>query len=426
MAQGLIIILVLFAGTLGLDQTIKILTNYKLKNKNRSLFIAKLKNAYYIIGGLGLLVLITTMFASFTGDNDVNLVKSIGQGFMDAIREDRRSLLQSDALLVILISSTVFGLIFYGLKKKIASKYILPILSFIMVVEMSIVAKRLFSADDFQKAKPKTQSQSRQPSAADQLIKSDTSNYRVLNLTVSPFNDASTSYFHRSVGGYHAAKLKIYNDLISTHLGQEINSFIQDARKQIISFEKTPVLNMLNTKYFKFNESAQGILINPKALGSAWFIQKLNVVPSSDEELTRLASSDLSREAFVDGSDFDLQSENFTLDSTASVKLEKYTMRRLYFETDNAHDGFLVFSEIYYPKGWIVTIDDVKTPIYRTNYVLRGIKVPKGKHRITMVFEPETYYKTRAINKYATHTISIMWILGLGFLLLKVFRKEGK
>ncbi len=411
MAVSMVILMIVLIAILALDKVYKILKNKKLKDDFKIAFFKKIKKSYFIVAGLSLLVLLSTVTASFSGPNDQQLLKQIGDAFLNAIQEDRKNLLRSDAWQVLLITSVIFGLIYFSLKKKIKLHWAFLGIAFIGLVEMIHQGKEFFYPEKFQK--DKSGIFERKASAADQLILNDTSSYRVINLGVSPFNDGSTSYFHRSVGGYHPAKLRIISDLITLKIGKEINAFAQEAQNNRLAFQAIPVLSMLNTKYIKFNDTQQGIIRNPNALGSAWFVEKRTVLPSSNMEIEQLSLVDLAKEALIDGSDFDLSSQDYTVDSTTSVRLTQYSTRRLRFETTNHHDGFIVFSEIYYPKGWIAKIDGKPTKIYRTNYALRGIEVPKGNHNITMDFEPKIYYKALAIDKYGTYTFSILWTLSV-------------
>ncbi|MFZ4785867.1 MAG: YfhO family protein [Flavobacteriales bacterium] len=216
--------------------------------------------------------------------------------------------------------------------------------------------------------------------------------YRVATLG-DPFNDAITSYYHKSIGGYHGAKLKRYQDLISFHLGKELQ-FIQDTLKSfadVTQLANVPALNMLNTKYLIYNPAAEPIP-NPYACGPAWFVSEIQQVNSADEEITAINGLDPKKKAIV-SKEFAFVKNAGGIDSTATVSLTEYATNRLVYQTKNSVDAPVIFSEIYYPAGWKVTIDGQPAEAFRANYILRGVMVPAGEHKIEWNFEPETFTK---------------------------------
>ncbi len=218
------------------------------------------------------------------------------------------------------------------------------------------------------------------------------SNYRVFNLTVSPFNDASTSYFHKSVGGYHGAKLKRYQELIEFHLSNPINP---------------EVLNMLNTKYVI---TQQGLQVNPGAAGNAWFVGNVKMVKNADEEILALKEFKAKETAIVD-QNFSKLVKALVLDSMAVIKQVSYEPNHLIYESNARLDQLAVFSEIYYP-GWQALIDGKPVDHFRCNYVLRGLLIPAGKHKIEFKFQPE--YVRKSENVTYAGSIGLVLLLSLG------------
>jgi len=224
--------------------------------------------------------------------------------------------------------------------------------------------------------------------AADQQILQDATYYRVMNTTVSTFNDASTSYFHKSIGGYHGAKLKRYQELIERQ----------------ISKGNMNVLNMLNTKYFIVNnpqDNTPAVQINQGALGNAWFVENWKVVPNADAEIAELDSMNTKTTAVIDQRYADEVKglEQNVIDSTASITLnaDGYSPKELKYTSNSSKDRLAVFSEVHYPAGWNAYVDGKLTPHIRLNYVLRGMKVPAGKHEIVFKFEPKVFIEGEQI-----------------------------
>ncbi|HQK98206.1 MAG TPA: YfhO family protein, partial [Bacteroidia bacterium] len=231
-------------------------------------------------------------------------------------------------------------------------------------------------------------SQPFQMTAADQQILQDATYYRVMNTTVSTFNDASTSYFHKSIGGYHGAKLKRYQELIERQ----------------ISKGNMNVLNMLNTKYFIVNnpqDNTPAVQINQGALGNAWFVENWKVVPNADAEIAELDSMNTKTTAVIDQRFADEVKglEQNVIDSTASITLnaDGYSPKELKYTSNSSKDRLAVFSEVHYPAGWNAYVDGKLTPHIRLNYVLRGMKVPAGKHEIVFKFEPKVFIEGEQI-----------------------------
>jgi hypothetical protein len=249
------------------------------------------------------------------------------------------------------------------------------------------------------------------PSQADAAILQDKDpHYRVYNLAPDRFNESKTSYYHRSIGGYHAAKLRIYQDLIETQLSKNPLNIA--------------VLNMLDTKYFLIPDQQGSVTINVQkndsALGAAWFVKQIQTVNGPVEEIKALDNFDPAQTAFIDKA----QNANIpplSFDSSAKISLAKYTNDEIEYVSDTKTDQFAVFSEIYYSAGWNAYVDGKKTPHYKVNYLLRGMAVPAGHHTIVFKFEP-TSYKTG----YTMATIGniLLYIFLMGGIYMSFRKKE--
>jgi hypothetical protein len=249
------------------------------------------------------------------------------------------------------------------------------VIAALVLVDMWQVDKRYLKSDDFVNARQSKAAFA--PSPADQQILADTDpNFRVINLTVSTFNDASTSYHHKSIGGYHGAKLKRYQELIDS----------------CISRNNMEVLNMLNTKYFIMrSEQGPQVQRNPMALGNAWFVSDVKMVDNADAELGALNDTAFSARtlAVVDNRFADqLAGLTVSADSTAAIALESYAPNHLVYGYTASKPGLAVFSEIYFANGWNAYVDGELQPHFRANYVLRAMKLPEGQHSVEFKFEP--------------------------------------
>jgi hypothetical protein len=356
-----------------------------------------LQLAFYIVGGLTLLfALVPSMFFDFVGGQDASLEKN---GWpIDALQSDRAGLLSADAWRSFIFIALTFATLWMYLKNKLQSKYVILIVGVLILADMWTVNKRYLNDDHFvRKSKVETPYQ---PTQADNQILNDKDpNFRVYNQSVSTFNDASTSYFHKSIGGYHGAKLKRYQELIENH----------------ISKGNMAVLNMLNTKYF-INPKGQAQQ-NPGAMGNAWFVNSVNIVPNADAEIDALNNLDVRNKAVVDSRFKDLVIQNSS-NENSSISLTDYEPNYLKYTSTSTSDGIVIFSEIYYEKGWNSYVDGELKPHFRANYVLRGMQVPTGNHIIEFKFEPKTYL----IGESVSLASSIILLLLLGFVSFKEFK----
>jgi hypothetical protein len=363
--------------------------------------LRSLNLAFYIVGGLSLIfALMPSLFFDFVGGQDANLAKN---GWpIDALQADRAGLLSADAWRSFTFITLTFGVMWMFLKSKISSKYVILIVGILVLADMWTVNKRYLNDDNF--ARNSKVQVPYQATAADQQILRDTDpNFRVFNQSVSTFNDASTSYFHKSIGGYHGAKLKRYQELIENH----------------ISKGNMSVLNMLNTKYF-ITPKGQAQQ-NPGAMGNAWFVNEINIVGNADAEIAALDGFKPSNTAIVDAR-FSEQIIDGLDNTASSIVLTEYKPNYLKYNSTTTKEGIAIFSEIYYDKGWNAYVNGELKPHFRANFVLRGMKIPAGNHTVEFKFEPISYHTGETV-AYAS---SIILLLLLGFVSFKGFLPKYK
>lgn len=261
-----------------------------------------------------------------------------------------------------------------------------------------------------------------------QILKDKSLDYRVLNFSSNTFNENETSYFHKSIGGYHAAKLRRYQEVIEAHISPEMNAAmkaIAEAAGDMSAVDGNklfPVINMLNTKYFimPLQGGANAPLPNPYAYGNAWFVDKVSYVNNANEELSALGTTDLRHTVVADKAFSDVLGQSKANDSTAMVRLEKYEPNKLEYSVSSKNGGVVVFSEIYYP-GWNATVDGVEVPVGRANYILRAISVKPGSHKVVLDFHPKSVSVTETIAYIATAILILMFVA-----IVIVKRKESK
>ena len=369
----------------------------------------KLLLSLYITAGLCLFfTLLPGALFSFDSPNDDQLKGSFPDWLLDAIITERENLLRWDAFRSLIIIGAAFGLLWFYTKEKISEVVLLGAFAVLFIFDLGGVDKRYVNGDSFvQKSRVE---KPYQPTEADEFILQDKDpNFRVLNLSVNTFNDASTSYFHKSIGGYHGAKLKRYQELIDS----------------CISRNNMGVLNMLNTKYVIIKDKASGGLrpqLNPEACGNAWFVKEIKLVANADAELNALSDSFNPLKTAIIDELFKDKVSNWkpNQDSTASIKLTEYKPNNLKYEYSTNVENLAVFSEIYYDKGWNAYVDGVLTPHFRANYVLRSMVLPAGKHTIEFKFEPNVYKTGEQIALAA----SILLLLVIGGSVFFEFRKK--
>lgn len=366
-----------------------------IENKNQKEDVFKgLKWSLIITGGLIIILLIPGIL-SFKSDADTQIFQNWPKELVKAFEQDREALFYKDAFrsLIYIFIGTV--LIWLFVKEKIKKEVFLAVLGLTVLIDLAVVDARYLNSDDFVSAR--NEKQPFKENKADKFILKDKDpNFRVLNLTVSPFNDASTSYFHKSIGGYHGAKLRRYQDLIDRVLQKEIAYLINTLQqKDLTEFKIRAVLaqlsglNMLNTKYIIVDPNTYPIL-NEFRLGNAWFVDYIKEVDNADEEIKAVQNFNPEMTAIADKK-FSKQFFKFSKDSSSSIELTEYKPNYLTYKTKTAREQLAVFSEIYYAKGWQAYIDGKPASHFRADYVLRAMKIPVGIHKIEFKFEPEIW-----------------------------------
>ncbi len=365
-----------------------------------------LKNTLYIVGGLALFfTLLGSSWFAFEGGNDAYYEKML-PGISEALIQDRKSLLFKDSLRTLLLVLSTATVLWLYIKEKLKLYPVLGILIILLLFDGIGVAKRYVNADDFKSA-----SKIERPfraTEADKAILQDKTHYRVANFTVNPMNDATTSYFHKSIGGYHAAKPRRYQELFD----------YQIAKNNI------EVLNMLHAKYLILgNDKGQTqVQENPDTYGNAWFVNSVKWVTSADEELQALDSLDKNK-AVLNEKYKPLIPENlWMIDTTATIQLTKYQPNEIHYHSESHIPQLTLFSEMYYPYGWKAFVDGKEYEILRANYVLRALVLPEGAHDIVFKFEPDVVKKGGKISLISYLVFLVILLMGIFF----IFKKKKK
>jgi hypothetical protein len=400
--------------------------------KTTSLFISG-----GIVGGFCLLcALLPDLFASFTSSQDSVFETMLGNSFIQALYEDRKSAFTSDALRSFIFIAIAFVSLFLFAKDKLKKEIIvIVIIGIASVIDLWQVDKRYISNDNYKKP----YELEIQSTPALETIKADVeakniNHYRVYNMAVNTFNDASTSFYVPSIGGYHGAKLQRYQDIISFHLTNpnyvqkdlndtsllktnQIRQFFYTYQQQI-KCPNLQVLNMLDTKYFILPVGQEGgtAIENPEACGAAWFVENIKTVNTADEEILALNDFNPQHTAILN-KEFasQLQNKDFSnADQQATIALQESPNKNpdlKIYKTKSTTAQLCVFSEIYYKEGWKAYIDGKEAPILRANYVLRALEVPAGEHTIELRCEPDTLKTFNIINLIGSILI-VIFVIG--------------
>lgn len=345
------------------------------------------KSLYVVIGIIVVGFAYAHLFTTFEGIRDASYKDY--PGVIDAVLADRKSILFIDSVKSIAFIGICFGLLWLFVKNKLNQTRAIVVLGILILVDLISVNKRYVNSEDFKPARRISKPFVASP--ADQQILKDKSHYRVANFTTSPLRDGRTSYFHKSIGGYHAAKLGRYQELFD----------FQIAKNNIETF------NMLNVKYFILpsNGGKEQVQVNPEANGNVWFINEFKIANSANEEIQTLDSLRTKTQAVVSALDYGKMTTSFDAniqkDSTATISLVKYGLTQLEYESSTQKEQFAVFSEIFYKDGWNAYIDGNLTPHYQVNYVLRGMVIPSGKHTIEFRFEPSVISRGNTITLFS-------------------------
>lgn len=369
-----------------------------------------MKNTVIISGGIIVLLLISKMFVSFSGANDGYMMQQygeIGPQFIQALTEDRQAMYLNDLLRTAALVIGAVAVLYFFYREKLTEKITTLILGVLLVFDLVTIDLNYVNKSNFVNA-----SQVKTPfekSVADEKIQQDKSNFRVFDMQ-GGFNSGKASFFHQSLGGYHAAKPKKIQELYDYQLAKN-------------NYE---VFNMLNVKYI-LSQDEKGMpvsLENPEVNGNAWFVSEIKTVESADALMKALETIKTKQTALVQKGNENLKlSTNYIVDSLATIKLVEAKSNFLKYETTNKNEGVAVFSEIYYPKGWQISLDGKPAEMFEVNYVLRGMKIPAGKHTIIFSFEPEV---VATGSKIALMSSIVMVVLIGGGILYCLRRKENE
>lgn len=383
-----------------------------------------------ITGGICLIIfLVPSLLLNFHSVYDAQFQNQVPEWYYTALLMDRASLASTDALrslIFILLGAALLLWYWKAKNKKTASLIVSAGIAVLILVDLWSVDRRYLNDGNYVKEKAE---ESYKESVADKEIFKDTDeSYRVFGLT-NPWQDTNVSYFHHSIGGYHAVKLRRYQELIDHRLDGEYRNIIGALQKaQTIQdimpvLAASPSLNMLNTRYIIYNPD-QAPIRNPFAYGNAWFVDKIDIVENADAEIEALNTINPLETAVVDKS-FAKDLEGFTphKDSTATIVLEKYRPNRLTYKTKASSEQLAVFSEIYYP-GWKVTIDGKDATHFRADWILRGMLVPAGEHTIVFDFHPDTYVLAANVSAYSSFLILLLLIVAVGWSGWKYWRQQ--
>ena len=400
-----------------------------VKEQARSFYIS-----LGLTGGIALLFALAPgfFFPSYVSSMEMQALQGIPADqlapLLANLEEIRRSVFTSDAwrsFFIIMIGTAVLWL--YGMGKLKAKVTILA-LAVLCLADMWSVNKRYLYDEQF--VEKVQQDNSFKPTETDKAILADkTLDFRVLNLAGNTFNENTTSYWHKSIGGYHAAKLRRYQEMIEEHISTEMNGVFKAVSEAGGDMQKVapsgfPVLNMLNTRYFIFPlQGGKTVPIrNPHTLGNAWFVNEVQYVDNANEEIDALHRIDPAKTAVVDKKFSAEVKSAAETDTLSTIKLTAYEPNDLKYEVNSKTGGTVVFSEIYYP-GWQAYIDGVEAPHGRADYILRAMNVPAGKHVVEFKFDPKSLHVTETVAFVALGVLTCVLVL---FLFLQVRRARRK
>lgn len=375
-----------------------------------------------ITGGICLLLwVMPSMLLDFRSAYDAQFQSQVPEWYYTALLMDRASLASADALrslIFILLGAALLVWFWKSKNKKSTGMFVSAGIALLILVDLWTVDRRYLNDSNYVKEKPQ---EAYKESVADREIFKDTDeSFRVFGLN-NPWQETTVSYFHHSIGGYHAVKLRRYQELIDHRLDIEYRNIVGALQKaqsvdDIYSvLAASPSLNMLNTRYIIYNPD-QAPIRNPYAFGNAWFVDKVDIVENADAEIEALNTINPLQTAVVDKR-FAKELEGFTphKDSTASIVLEKYRPSRLTYKTKADSEQLAVFSEIYYQPGWKAFVDGKEVPHFRVDWILRGMLIPAGEHTVVFEFYPDTYVLAANISAYSSFLILLLLIVAVGW-----------
>ena len=378
--------------------------------------------SFGLTGGIALLFALmpTVFFSDFISAAELEALKGIPADYLAPLESNLRSIREgifvADCWRSFWIIAIGMALLLLYRYRKLKAEYMVGAMVLLCLIDMWQVNKRYLNDGMFVEKSVREQAQPM--TETDRLILRDKDlDYRVLNLASNTFNENETSYYHKSIGGYHAAKLRRYQDLIDNYIAPEMQRLMSALAKAGGDMTKVkgdsifPVLNMLNAKYFivPLQDNKTVPIQNPYVLGNAWFVDKLNYVNNANQELEALGKLNLRHEAVADARFKAVLGEATPQDSTSVVKLTAYAPNQLTYEVKSATGGVMVFSEIYYPE-WTATVDGKPAEIGRADYVLRALKVDKGQHQVVLTFDPKSVKQTETV-AYAAYVVLLLVVL---------------
>ena len=387
--------------------------------------------SFALTGGVAALFALfpTLFFSDFISSQEMRALSTLPQEYIapivENLREMRRAVFTADCWrsAFIIIIGTLCLLLFKA--KKLKAGYMVGAITLLCLVDMWQVDKRYLNNDMFV---PKSEREAPiQMTETDRLIledKTDMGDYRVLNLASNTFNENETSYYHNSIGGYHAAKLRRYQDMIDHYIAPEMQKLMPAIAEAGGDMAKVngdslfPVLNMLNARYFimPLQDGKTVPILNPYVYGPAWFIDRVTYVDNANKEIEAVDKIDLGREAVADTRFRDVLKTSAAQDSTSSVKITKYLSDQIEYDVYSKNGGVIVFSEVYYP-GWTATVDGQPAQLGRADYLLRALNVAPGQHKVVLTFRPKsvTVTETVAYVAYAILLLAIAVVAYLGY-----------
>lgn len=403
--------------------------------------------AYALTGGVALLFALVpdVFFGHYVSSAETEMLRdAVDRGYipsgmlggiMENLQEMRRAVFVADAWRSFFVVSAGLLLLLAFNARKIKAGVLVAAVLALCLADLWQVDKRYLNDGMFSRPVQKTESPIVKTPADEMILQDPDKDYRVLNLTTNTFNENNTSYYHKSVGGYHPAKLRRYQEMIEAHIAPEMGAFARAAAQCQGDLTKVdgdtlfPVLDMLNVKYVIMGQQGGQTfpVPNPHANGNGWFVERVDYVADADAEIAAVGGSDLKRVAVVDNRFKGALEGGKALpaaDTAASVRLTHYDANALAYEVDSKSGGVVVFSEIYYP-GWQATVDGRPVEIARADYILRAIRVEPGRHKVEFVFDPQSLHTTEAIANSALVLLMVLFLVLAGRALWRRRRADG-
>ena len=387
--------------------------------------------AFGLTGGLSLIFfLIPGLFNFFTEREELMFNQQLQEAnvqyatqfrqFMDELEAARIYIFRHDAIRSFILISLAFVLTWYFASKKLKMAWFLAGLALLVTLDLWLIDQRYLNKDNF--VSKRQQESTMAMTTADELILQDPDiHYRVANLTVNPWADGTTSYHHKSIGGYHGIKMRRYQDLINVYMSQGFQNIIEVLNAQPSSVQldsvlaEQQVLNMINTKYFILNPSSQP-LRNPHAMGHGWLVNDIKLVDNADEEYLALGNTDLTRVAIVDKRFEAMVTENLKHEeASGTVELTEYRPNHMRYEVSLDQSSLVVFSDIYYEGGWKASIDGEPVPHLRANYILRALPVDAGTHIVEFEFVFEPFEKGEKVSLAGSILVLLVLLSGIAY-----------